>query len=201
MNIIISITVFLIVIVIHELAHGYTAYRLGDDTADKAGRLTLNPVAHIDPVGTVLLPALLIYSGSPVIFGWAKPVPIDMSKFRDPVKGMLMTGAAGPLSNLALAVLFALPVRAGLAPTGSILGAFCLTGVVISLVLGVFNLIPVPPLDGSHVLMAVLPRRIRYYYAKAERFGFIILIALLYMGLIDRVILPIVAVLTRFVLG
>jgi Zn-dependent protease len=201
MNIIISISVFLIVVVIHELAHGYTALRLGDDTAEKAGRLTLNPVAHIDPVGTVLLPAILIYSGSPVIFGWAKPVPIDMRKFRDPVKGMLVTGAAGPLSNLVLALLFALPVRTGIVSVNSVPGAFCLTGVVISLVLGVFNLVPVPPLDGSHVLMAVLPRDLRRYYAKAERFGFIILIGLLYLGLIDRVVLPVVALLTRFILG
>ena len=106
-SIIISITVFVIVIVAHELAHGYVAYRLGDTTARDAGRLTLNPMAHADPIGTVLLPALLILSHSPVIFGWAKPVPVNPNNFKDPRKGMLLTSLAGPGANLLLAMVFA----------------------------------------------------------------------------------------------
>ena len=153
----ISITVFIVVIVVHELAHGYVAYRLGDTTARDAGRLTLNPLAHADPIGTVLLPALLVLSHSPVVFGWAKPVPVNPYNFRDPRRGMLLTSLAGPGANLLMALIFALIFKLGLFPASSIPGAFLVYGVIISLVLGIFHLMTIPPLDGAQIVSAVLP--------------------------------------------
>ena len=200
-TIIISITVFMIVIVVHELAHGYVAFRLGDPTAKLAGRLTLNPVAHVDPVGTILLPAILILTHSPIVFGWAKPVPVDPRNFSDPRKGMLLTSLAGPAANFALAVLFAAIFKTGIFPANSFIWTFLLYGVLISLVLGVFNLLPIPPLDGSGILMAVLPDKLLRGYMQLERYGFVILIALLYLGLFDRIILPIVRMMTRILVG
>jgi Zn-dependent protease len=201
MTVVISIAVFLIVIVIHELAHGWVAYALGDPTAKDAGRLTFNPVAHMDPVGTVVLPAMLIMMHSPVIFGWAKPVPVNPRNFNDPRKGMLLTSLAGPGANLVLAFIFASIFKLGLFPPYSVPWTFLLYGILISLVLGVFNMIPVPPLDGSSILYAILPADMAVQYAKLERYGFIILIGLLYLGLFDRVILPLVRILMRAFIG
>ena len=200
-NVVISITVFIIVIVIHELAHGYAAYRLGDTTAKDAGRLTLNPLAHADPVGTILLPVMLIMMRSPVIFGWAKPVPVNPANFDNPRKGMLLTSLAGPAANFGLAVLFAILFKTGLFPAYSIPWTFLLTGIIISLVLGIFNLMPIPPLDGSQILFSLLPPEAMKYFFKIERYGFLILIALLYLGLFDKVILPLVKVLMSFMVG
>ncbi|MEA3489671.1 MAG: site-2 protease family protein [Candidatus Omnitrophota bacterium] len=200
-NVFISVIVFIVVIVIHELAHGYAAYILGDPTAKQAGRLTLNPLAHLDPVGTVILPALLIMTRSPVIFGWAKPVPINPYNFADPRKGMLLTSFAGPGSNFVLAAVFAALFKTGWFPAHSIPWVFLLYGVLISLVLGLFNLIPVPPLDGANMVASVLPAKLARQYMKVERYGFIILIGLLYLGLFDRVILPLVTVLMRLLIG
>jgi Zn-dependent protease len=200
-NAVISIAVFVIVIVAHELAHGYVAYKLGDPTARNAGRLTLNPLAHADPIGTVLLPALLIISRSPVVFGWAKPVPVNPYNFKDPRKGMLLTSIAGPGANIVLAVLFAAVFKTGLFPPRSIPGLFLLYGVIISLVLGIFNLMPIPPLDGGGIISAMLPEKAARRFNQLERYGFIILIGLLYLGLFDRVILPLVGFLTKMLLG
>jgi len=200
-TVIISISVFVIVIVTHELAHGWMAYMLGDSTAKYAGRLTLNPLAHLDPVGTVLLPAILLISGSPVIFGWAKPVPVNPYNFENPRKGMLLTSLAGPGANFALAVLFAAVFKTGIFPPHSLPWVFLLYGILISLVLGVFNLIPIPPLDGGGIMAAVLPPEISERYMRVERYGFLILIGLLYLGLFDRVILPLVSALTAVLVG
>ncbi|MFC1548458.1 site-2 protease family protein [Candidatus Omnitrophota bacterium] len=200
-SIIISITVFVIVIVAHELAHGYVAYRLGDTTARDAGRLTLNPMAHADPIGTVLLPALLILSHSPVIFGWAKPVPVNPNNFKDPRKGMLLTSLAGPGANLLLAMVFAFIFKLGLFPARSIPGAFLIYGVIISLVLGVFNLMPIPPLDGGEIISAMLPPEAAKRFARIERYGFLLIIGLLYLGFFDRVILPLVGILFKILVG
>ncbi len=197
----VSIVVFLIVIVIHELAHGWVAYFLGDNTAKDAGRLTLNPLAHMDPVGTVVLPILLIMMRSPVVFGWAKPVPVNPANFSEPKKGMLLTSLAGPASNLLLAIIFASIFKLGLFAPYTVPWLFLLYGIIISLVLGIFNLIPVPPLDGSNILLAVLPDNIAVSYARLERYGFIILIGLLYLGLFERIILPLVRLLTRILVG
>ena len=200
-NAIISITVFMIVIVVHELAHGYVAYRLGDPTARDAGRLTLNPFAHADPIGTVILPALLIITRSPVIFGWAKPVPVNPYNFADPRKGMLLTSLAGPGANFGLAVLFAIFLKTGLFSVYSVPWTFLLYGVLISLILGIFNMIPIPPLDGANIVSAILPQDLARRFMRLQRYGFIILIGLLYLGLFDKVIIPFVAFLMRMLIG
>ena len=200
-TIIISITVFIIVIVTHELAHGWVAYSLGDPTARDAGRLTLNPLAHLDPVGTVLLPALLVMARSPVIFGWARPVPVNPFNFRDPRKGMLLTSLAGPGANFMLALLFAAVFKTGMFPAHSLGWTFLLYGILISLVLGMFNLIPIPPLDGGGIVASILPPELAARYMRIERYGFLILIGLLYLGLFDRIILPLVGLMTRLLVG
>ena len=198
---IISVTVFIIVIVAHELAHGYVAYRLGDTTARDAGRLTLNPLAHADPVGTIILPAFLIMMRSPVIFGWAKPVPVNPYNFADPRKGMLLTSLAGPAANFGLAVLFAILFKTGLFPPYSVLWTFLLYGILISLVLGIFNMIPIPPLDGANIVSSILPFELARRFMRIEPYGFIILIAFLYLGLFDKVIIPLVRILMRVLVG
>jgi len=176
-------------IVIHEMAHGYAALWMGDDTAKRAGRLSLNPVAHIDLWGTILLPVLMLLgSGGRMAFGYAKPVPINPYRFRDERQGMLITGIAGPVANLGMAAIAGLLIR--------ILLLFNLTsGPVLSLVffalvffcqinlwLMFFNLIPIPPLDGSRILQKFLPREMRDAYHNLERFGFIIVLGLLFMA-------------------
>ena len=198
---VISILIFIVVIVVHEVAHGYVAFRMGDPTARDAGRLTLNPVAHMDPVGTVILPMLLVLSHSPIIFGWAKPVPVNPRNFRNPRKGMLLTSLAGPAANFGLAVIFAAVFKTGIFPAGSLMWTVLLYGVLISLVLGVFNLIPIPPLDGSNILMTLLPLEMARAYGRMQRYGFVILIALLYLGLFDRVIIPLVRILSSILVG
>ena len=200
-SMLISITVFMIVIVLHEVAHGYVAFKMGDPTAKAAGRLTLNPMAHVDPVGTLILPAALILMKSPIIFGWAKPVPVNPYNFSNPRKGMLLTSLAGPAANFSLAVIFATFFKMGLFPAHSAGWAFLLMGILISLVLGVFNMIPIPPLDGSNILAACLPARMARSYMEIEKYGFIILIALLYMGLFDKIIIPLVSILMKLLVG
>lgn len=200
-DILVSITAFAVVVVIHEAAHALAARCLGDDTAKRAGRLTLNPLAHIDPVGTVLLPVLLVASHSPVVFGWAKPVPINPLNFKNPRAGLLISSLAGPASNMMLAVFFAVLFKLGIFAPQTIGWYFLLQGVVISLVLGFFNLIPIPPLDGSNMLLSVLPAKMMRAYAVLERYGFIVLIVLLYAGMLDRIIIPLVKITTRFLLG
>lgn len=197
----ISILVFIIAIVAHEFAHGYTAYRLGDNTAKSAGRLTLNPFAHADPVGTILLPAFLIITHSPVVFGWAKPVPVNPNNFSNPKRGMLFTALSGPAANFLLAYIFASIYKMHFFPAYSTGWMFLLSGVMINLVLGIINLIPIPPLDGSNILIAVLPPAVAKKYVQLQRYGFIILIGLLYFGLFDRVIFPLVKMFARMLLS
>ncbi len=173
-------------IILHEVAHGYVAYRLGDPTAKVSGRLTLNPISHIDPWGTILLPAvMLIMSGGTMAFGYAKPVPVNPFLMRrtSPRTGMMLTGIAGPAANVALAVAFGLLVRVASYVPGipdivfMILYAF----VYMNLVLAFFNLIPIPPLDGSRVIQRFLPDGALRAYEQVERFGFVILIGVLYL--------------------
>ena len=169
----------LICLTIHELAHGATAYALGDDTAKRMGRLTLNPIKHIDPVGFLML---LIAR-----FGWAKPVPVDMRKFRRPKFYMAITAIAGPLSNFlltALILLFQVPIirlwNGG--DVGRTAAELLVITAQISVFLGIFNLLPIPPLDGSKVLFAVLPDRQHYWLMRYERYGFFLLLALILFG-------------------
>lgn len=184
-----SLPILLFAVVSHEYAHGYVAYRLGDPTAKYSGRLTLNPLAHIDPIGTIAVPLLLIVFGFPFVFGWAKPVPINYAYFKNPKSGMMWVGLAGSGANFALALAGSLLIKVGL---GSILFPLVQTFVIINLVLAIFNLIPIPPLDGSRVLAGVLPLRAAEKYLMLERYGFIILIIFLYMGLLNKIVWPLV---------
>lgn len=180
-------------IILHEVAHGYVAYLLGDPTAKRAGRLTLNPIPHIDRWGTIIMPAImLVLSNGTFAFGYAKPVPINPLYFRDRRQGMLLTGIAGPVTNVLLAVVIGLAVRftlpivpySGIAST--LLG-YAVTFCYLNLMLAFFNLIPIPPLDGSRVIQRFLPDQIRFQYHRLEQYGFLILFALLYFlpGLLD----------------
>jgi len=165
----------LICLTIHELAHGYTAYKLGDTTAKDMGRLTLNPIKHIDPIGLLMILVLR--------FGWAKPVPVDMRNFKNPKLGMAVTALAGPLSNLLLAIVFFLlfglfsTVLTGSA-VGEIIARIVFNTIFLSIVLAVFNMLPIPPLDGSKVLFSVLPEKAYYKLMKYERFGIIALLVI-----------------------
>jgi Zn-dependent protease len=169
---------------VHEWAHAYSAYRLGDDTAARMGRMTLNPIPHIDPIGTILLPLLNIP------FGWAKPVPVMASRFRRDVSmrvGIMITSAAGPLSNLVLAVicsvLFGLLLRFGLVENGGGgLGRLLITGITLNLGLCIFNFIPIPPLDGSRIVDGLIPYRLRPQWDQFTRYSWIALLAVIVFG-------------------
>jgi Zn-dependent protease len=163
-------------IIVHEVSHGFVADRFGDPTARNAGRLTLNPIPHIDPFGSVLLPAMLALANGP-LFGWAKPVPVNPARFTNPTGHMAITAVAGPVSNVLLAALLA---RVVLPNLSGIPEEIVFWVVVLNLYLAVFNMLPIPPLDGSRLLPLVLPERGRQLYRQFEQFGFIILFALLF---------------------
>jgi Zn-dependent protease len=174
-------------VILHEVSHGFVALRLGDDTALRMGRLTLNPLPHIDPVGTVLLPGILLALGGPV-FGWAKPVPVDYRNLRDPRRGMVLVALAGPLTNLTLAVLAAAAYHGlGMLADGEgwpallarVVRLVAMYAVLFNLVLAVFNLLPIPPLDGGRVLTGILPFQAARLVARLEPLGFPILMVLL----------------------
>ncbi len=181
----------------HEFAHGFVAYRLGDPTARDAGRLTLNPLKHLDPLGTI---AFFF-----IKFGWAKPVPVNPNYFQNPKRDMLWVALAGPVTNLALAVLSAILTRgiwmlasslpysaaaeAILVPLNSML----IASVWINLVLCIFNFLPIPPLDGSRILVGLLPNNLALSYMRVERFGFIIIMVLAFSGILSKVIVPIIS--------
>ena len=196
--ILLTLPIFLISVVIHEYAHGWMAYKLGDPTAKHAGRLTLNPLVHIDPMGTVFLPLMLVAMKSAIVFGWAKPVPINFSLLRNPKQDMLWVSIAGIMANILLAFIFSLLLRTGVFPINSYGWVLLNLGILVNLVLAVFNAIPIPPLDGSRVLISILPRELAYSYMQIERFGFLILVGWLWLGLLNRVIWPVVAILARF---
>jgi Zn-dependent protease len=177
--------ILLMSIVIHEVAHAWQARREGDYTADQLGRITLNPIPHLDPIGSVLLPAILILSNAPAFFGWAKPVPVNPANFRQYRAGDIRVSLAGIVSNLGLAALFTLLGAAtaavgGANDLGGILLFVCQMAVYVNLALAFFNLIPIPPLDGSHVVYQLLPPRFAEAYQSAGRWGFLIILALVF---------------------
>lgn len=196
MSFIISLVLFFFAIIIHEISHGWVAYKLGDPTAKYSGRLTLNPFVHIDPLGTILLPIVLVLMHSPVVFGWAKPVPVNFWNLRKPQQDMIWVGLAGPLANIILGIILAVILKSPLV-TNAYSADILKTAIVINFVLAVFNLIPIPPLDGSRVLMGLLPRETAMSYTLLEPFGFLIVFMLLFFGLFERIIWPIVGLLLK----
>ena len=179
-------------ITVHEVAHGWVAKKLGDNTADALGRLTLNPVKHIDLWGTLIIPGIFLLTGSSVIFGWAKPVPVDARNFKSPLKDMAWVAIAGPGANLLMALAWALLIRLGvyvnLEWISKPLILSGIAGISINLVLALINLIPIPPLDGSRVITGILPSYWAWQYNRLERYGFLILLALLYTGVINMLL-------------
>lgn len=184
--IIFQFAVFIFSVMVHEVSHGVVAFKLGDETAKNEGRLTLNPLVHIDFFGSIFLPILLILTNSPVIFGWAKPVPYNPNNLKNPKKGAALIGIAGPLSNIILAVIFGilLKIISGIGISISLfpLVMFFQIIIFINLLLAVFNLVPIPPLDGSKLLFAVLPQKCRKLQFFLERYGMAILLAFIFFG-------------------
>ena len=181
-------------ITVHEAAHGYAAKHFGDLTAYNQNRISLNPARHIDPVGTILLPSLLAYLKAPILFGCAKPVPVNFMNLRHPKKDMFWVAAAGPFSNLIMAIFWTiLYSRYTFFPETmhSFLEQMGIAGISINLSLMALNLIPIPPLDGGRIAVSLLPNHLAYKYAQVERYGFLILILLLITHIIDLLIYPI----------
>lgn len=206
----------LFAITVHEVAHGWVANRLGDPTAKLLGRLTLNPIKHIDPIGTVLVPLLLLLiPGIHFIFGWAKPVPIDWQKLKNPSRDMALVAAAGPLANVIMAIIWFILLKISMAELtltyplqGCILSyleyainnslwllAMSIVGVSINTVLFVLNLLPLPPLDGSRIVSSLLPPKARLRYNQLEPFGFIIILLLLFTQVLQIIMMMPLAIL------
>ncbi|MCS6998229.1 MAG: site-2 protease family protein [Aquificaceae bacterium] len=208
-EVIVNLPALMIAVIFHEYAHGWVAYRMGDHTAKESGRLTLNPIPHIDLFGTLLLPGLLMLAGSPILFGWAKPVPINPLRFKNLRLGTFMVSIAGIAMNLWLALLFASLyrlIREGylnflsdeiLIPLALFLGK----GVLINLVLALFNAIPIPPLDGSRAVMSFFSVKYWELFYRFEMYGFLIITLLLFTGLLGRIIFPPILFLWNYLIG
>ncbi|MCQ9615784.1 site-2 protease family protein [Paenalcaligenes niemegkensis] len=200
-----TITVYAIPVIfaitLHEAAHGYVARMLGDNTAEQAGRITLNPIPHIDPIGTIALPLFLLISskmlgGAGLLFGWAKPVPVDWSKLRNPKRDMLWVAIAGPASNLLMAVLWTISLRllGGLEASSTDFAVrMAIAGININLVLMALNLLPIPPLDGGRIVFSLLPDSLANPYSRIEPYGMLILILLIVTGSLWVLLSPFLA--------
>jgi len=193
----------LFAITVHEVAHGWVAKQLGDPTAQMLGRLTLNPIKHVDPLGTVIVPLIFLLLPGGLIFGWAKPVPVTWENLRRPKRDMALVAIAGPLANLLMAIGWALVKKFGLLmaatmPSVAIPLIYMGTaGILINLVLMILNLIPLPPLDGGRVLTGVLPGPLAWQVSRIEPYGFLVLITLLMTGILGQVIWPVLAGMMR----
>ncbi len=198
-NIIQQIAIFalpvLFAITVHEVAHGWMAKKLGDPTAMMMGRLTLNPIKHIDPIGTILVPILLSMMGG-FLFGWAKPVPVTWENLKKPKRDMALVAIAGPAANLVMALLWALIIKIGFLISGTFdwlanpMIAMGQAGILINIVLMVLNLLPLPPLDGGRVATGLLPGPIAWKFSRIEPYGFFILLGLLAMGFLGKILWP-----------
>lgn len=179
----------LLAVTLHEVAHGWVARALGDDTADRLGRLSFNPLKHVDPVGTVLVPGLL-YVLAGIVFGWAKPVPVNWDKLRNPRRDMALVAVAGPLANVVMLLAWAAVAKFGLSYGQDYFMTTGLAGIMINAVLIALNLLPVPPLDGSRVVSALLPHDLALQYGRIEPYGLIILLVLIGSGALNRLMEP-----------
>jgi len=177
----VSIAILLFSVIIHEVSHGVVAERLGDPTARRQGRITLNPIPHIDLVGSIILPAVAVITHLPLL-GWAKPVPIDIRQFRDPMRDFAITALAGPVSNLAQVMVYSLVFHGAMVLGWSFLAFIGWWGIYINLLLALFNLLPIPPLDGSRLIAAALPRDMGWQFLSIGRYGFMILMLLIFSG-------------------
>jgi Zn-dependent protease len=201
-NIIVNISIWaipvILAVVLHEVAHGWVAEKLGDDTARWMGRLTLNPLKHVDPIGTILIPVGLIVIGSPFIFGYAKPVPVNFRKLRNPKSDMVWVALAGPVTNILLAIAstallwLAMHLPDSAAWVAQPLALMCQASILINVVLCIFNLIPLPPLDGGRVAVGLLPAAAAYQLSRIEPYGFIIIVLLLVSGFFQNTIGPLI---------
>ncbi|NPA53192.1 MAG: site-2 protease family protein [Aquificae bacterium] len=219
-RLIFTIPALLFAVIVHELGHGIVAYKLGDPTPKLAGRLTFNPIPHLDPFGSILLPAILIIFNSPILFGWAKPIPVNPLNFKKLgyKKGMAITALAGPSMNFLSAFMFGLfyqllSNKAVLSTIASYLGAGFIKSIImplliffqyavsINVILGIFNLLPIPPLDGWRVITSFLPYQFEQKLQPIEQYGMIILIVLLMLGVLNYIIVPPYIFLTKILLG
>ncbi len=188
-------------ITLHEAAHGYVARMFGDDTATQAGRVTLNPIRHIDPIGTLLVPAAILLTskllgGAGLLFGWAKPVPVDFGRLRNPKRDMLWVAAAGPAINLVMAIIWAIGLKlmVGSGVSEKFFLGMAVAGVQVNLMLMALNLLPIPPLDGGRIVFSLLPHRLAWQYSKLEPYGLVILLVLLMTNVLGFLVSPMLAV-------
>jgi Zn-dependent protease len=184
---IIGLAVLIVSLSVHEAAHAWSASQLGDDTAKRLGRVTLNPIVHVDPIGTLLLPLIAMVSGAPLI-GWAKPTPVNTRNLRQPRRDHILVTAAGPLSNMLIAFVAAAALRAG--TSGEWISLLVIEALTLNVLLAVFNMLPLPPLDGGQILMALLPPRVSAQLGFLYEYGFLILLGLLVSGVLFYLIGP-----------